>query len=166
MNTAEIIAAIATVDQKRAEGEIDKQSYTDTIDALQLELADKLDAIAWLINDTEKDLAIYNHELEKMADIKKERDKAKARVDRLQEYVGYIVANSGSAKVRTDKHVYSKRKSEKVEFSDQALIPDQYYKEKVTVKREPSKTDIKKAIKAGQDVPGAYIATNYKGVIK
>lgn len=166
MNTAEIIAAIATVDQKRAEGEIDKQSYTDTIDALQLELADKLDAIAWLINDTEKDLAIYNHELEKMADIKKERDKAKARVDRLQEYVGYIVANSGSTKVRTDKHVYTKRKSEKVEFSDQALIPDQYYKEKVTVKREPSKTDIKKAINAGQDVPGAYIATNYKGVIK
>lgn len=166
MNTAEIIAAIATVDQKRADGEIDKQSYTDTIDALQLELADKLDAIAWLINDTEKDLAIYNHELEKMADIKKERDKAKARVDRLQEYVGYIVANSGSTKVRTDKHVYAKRKSEKVEFSDQALIPDQYYKEKVTVKREPSKTDIKKAIKAGQDVPGAYIATNYKGVIK
>lgn len=166
MNTAEIIAAIATVDQKRADGEIDKQSYTDTIDALQLELADKLDAIAWLIDDTEKDLAIYNHELEKMADIKKERDKAKASVDRLQEYVGYIVANSGSTKVRTDKHVYTKRKSEKVEFSDQALIPDQYYKEKVTVKREPSKTDIKKAIKAGQDVPGAYIATNYKGVIK
>lgn len=166
MNTAEIIAAIATVDQKRAEGEIDKQSYTDTIDALQMELADKLDAIAWLINDTEKDLAIYNHELEKMTDIKKERDKAKARVDRLQEYIGYIVANSGTTKVRTDKHVYSKRKSEKVEFSDQALIPDQYYKEKVTVKREPSKTDIKKAIKAGQDVPGAYIATNYKGVIK
>lgn len=58
MNTSEIITAIATIDQKRAEGEIDKQSYTDTIDALQLELADKLDAIAWLINDTEKDLAI------------------------------------------------------------------------------------------------------------
>lgn len=166
MNTAEIIAAIATVDQKRADGEIDQQSYTDTIDALQLELADKLDAIAWLIDDTQKDIAVYDSEIQKMADIKKERDKAKARVDRLQEYVGYIVANSGSTKVRTDKHVYTKRKSEKVEFSDQALIPDQYYKEKVTVKREPSKTDIKKAIKAGQDVPGAYIATNYKGVIK
>lgn len=166
MNTSEIITAIATIDQKRADGEIDKQSYTDTIDALQLELADKLDAIAWLINDTEKDLAIYNHELEKLTEIKKERDKAKARVDRLQEYVGYIVANSGTAKVRTDKHVYSKRKSEKVEFSDQSLIPDQYYKEKVTVKREPSKTDIKKAIKDGKDVPGAYLATNYKGVIK
>ena len=166
MNTAEIIAAIATVDQKRAEGEIDKQSYTDTIDALQLELADKLDAIAWLIDDTNKDIAVYESEIQKLTEIKKERDKAKARVDRLQEYVGYIVANSGTTKVRTDKHVYSKRKSEKVEFSDQALIPDQYYKEKVTVKREPSKTDIKKAIKAGQDVPGAYLATNYKGVIK
>ena len=134
MNTAEIIAAIATIDQKRADSEIDKQSYTDTIDALQLELADKLDAIAWLIDDTEKDLAIYNHELEKMAEIKEERDKAKARIDRLQKYVGYVVANSGTTKVRTDKHVYSKRKSEKVEFSDQSLIPDQYYKEKVTVK--------------------------------
>ena len=166
MNTAEIIAAIATIDQKRADSEIDKQSYTDTIDALQLELADKLDAIAWLIDDTEKDLAIYNHELEKMAEIKEERDKAKARIDRLQKYVGYVVANSGTTKVRTDKHVYSKRKSEKVEFSDQSLIPDQYYKETVTVKREPSKTDIKKAIKDGKDVPGAYLATNYKGVIK
>lgn len=166
MNTAEIITAIATVDQKRADGEIDQQAYNNTIDALQLELADKLDAIAWLIDDTNKDIAVYESEIEKLSEVKKERDKAKARVDRLQEYVGYIVANSGSTKVRTDKHVYTKRKSEKVEFSDQSLIPDQYYKEKVTVKREPSKTDIKKAIKAGQDVPGAYIATNYKGVIK
>lgn len=166
MNTSEIIAAIATVDQKRAEGEIDQQSYTDTIDALQLELSDKLDAIAWLINDTEKDLAIYNHELEKMADIKKERDKAKARVDRLQEYIGYIVANSGSAKVRTDKHVYSKRKSQTVEFSDESLIPADYWKETVKVDRKPVKAEIKKAIKDGKDVPGAYLATNYKGVIK
>lgn len=46
MNNAEIIAAIATVDQKWADGEIDEKSYKDTIDALQLELADKLDAIA------------------------------------------------------------------------------------------------------------------------
>ena len=154
MNTAEIIAAIATVDQKRA------------IDALQLELADKLDAIAWLINDTEKDLAIYNHELEKMAEIKKERDKAKARIDRLQEYVGYIVANSGTAKVRTDKHVYSKRKSQTVEFSDESLIPADYWKETVKVDRKPVKAEIKKAIKKGKKVPGAYLATNYKGVIK
>lgn len=166
MNTAEIIAAIATVDQKRAEGEIDKQSYTDTIDALQLELADKLDAIAWLIDDTNKDIAVYESEIQKLTEIKKECDKAKARVDRLQEYVGYIVANSGSAKVRTDKHVYSKRKSQTVEFQDESLIPADYWKETVKVDRKPVKAEIKKAIKEGKEVPGAYLATNYKGVIK
>lgn len=166
MNNAEIIAAIATVDQKWADGEIDEKSYKDTIDALQLELADKLDAIAWLIDDTEKDLAIYNHELEKMAEIKEERDKAKARVDRLQRIIGNIVVDSGSAKIRTDNHVYSKRKSQTVEFKDESLIPADYWKETVKVERNPVKAEIRKAIKDGKDVPGAYLATHYKGVIK
>lgn len=166
MNNAEIIAAIATVDQKWADGEIDEKSYKDTIDALQLELADKLDAIAWLIDDTEKDLAIYNHELEKMAEIKEERDKAKARVDRLQRIIGNIVVDSGSEKIRTGKHVYSKRKSQTVEFQDESLIPDNYWKKTVKVDRKPVKAEIKKAIKEGKEVPGAYLATNYKGVIK
>ena len=93
MNANEIITAIATIDYKRAEGEIDKQTYADTIDALQLELADKLDAIAWLIDYTEKDIAVYESEIQKLVEVKKERDKAKARVDRLKEYLGYIVAN-------------------------------------------------------------------------
>ena len=164
MNANEIITAIATIDYKRAEGEIDKQTYADTIDALQLELADKLDAIAWLIDDTEKDIAVYESEIQKLAEVKKERDKAKARVDRLKEYLGYIVANSGTAKVRTDKHVYSKRKSQTVELRDESLIPDDFWKE--TVSRKPAKAEIKKALKAGEKVPGAYLETNYKGVVK
>lgn len=164
MNASEIITAIATIDQKRAEGEIDKQAYTDTIDALQLELADKLDAIAWLIDDTEKDIAVYESEMQKLAEVKKERDKAKAKVDRLKEYLGYIVVNSGTAKVRTDKHVYSKRKSQTVELRDESLIPDDFWKE--TVSRKPAKAEIKKALKAGEKVPGAYLETNYKGVVK
>lgn len=166
MNASEIITAIATIDYKRAEGEIDKQVYTDTIDALQLELADKLDAIAWLIDDTEKDIAVYESEIQKLAEVKKERDKAKARVDRLKEYLGYIVANSGTAKVRTDKHVYSKRKSQTVSFLDETLIPDAYWKETVKIERKPAKAEIKKAIKEGKKVPGAYLETNYKGVVK
>lgn len=166
MNASEIITAIATIDYKRAEGEIDKQAYTDTIDALQLELADKLDAIAWLIDDTEKDIAVYESEIQKLAEVKKERDKAKARVDRLKEYLGYIVANSGTAKVRTDKHVYSKRKSQTVSFLDETLIPDDYWKETVKIERKPAKAEIKKAINEGKKVPGAYLETNYKGVVK
>lgn len=166
MNASEIITAIATIDQKRAEGEIDKQAYTDTIDALQLELADKLDAIAWLIDDTEKDIAVYESEMQKLAEVKKERDKAKSKVDRLKEYLGYIVANSGTAKVRTDKHVYSKRKSQTVSFIDETLIPDDYWKETVKIERKPAKAEIKKAINEGKKVPGAYLETNYKGVVK
>ena len=164
MNANEIITAIATIDYKRAEGEIDKQTYADTIDALQLELADKLDAIAWLIDYTEKDIAVYESEIQKLVEVKKERDKAKARVDRLKEYLGYIVANSGTAKVRTDKHVYSKRKSQTVELRDESLIPDDFWKE--TVSRKPAKAEIKKALKAGEKVPGAYLEINYKGVVK
>lgn len=101
-----------------------------------------------------------------MAEIKEERDKAKARVDRLQRIIGNIVVDSGSAKIRTDKHVYSKRKSQTVEFKDESLIPADYWKETVKVERTPVKAEIRKAIKDGKDVPGAYLATHYKGVIK
>lgn len=69
MNNAEIISAIATVEEKYQKGDIDKQAFEDTVDSLQLELGDKLDAMAWIIQDTQKDLAVYETEKKRLKDV-------------------------------------------------------------------------------------------------
>lgn len=50
------------------------------------------------------------------------------------------------------------RKSESVEIFDEAQLPKEYLKEKITT--APDKTAIKIAIKAGKDVAGARIVEN------
>lgn len=165
MKTNEIIDAITVVNAKRDAGEIDDKVWRDTLESIDGELEDKLDAIACLIDETDKDLAVLNHEKEKYGQLKSDIATAENKKKSLKRLLGYLVFNSGKKKIRTDNHIFGKRSSESVEFSDESLIPDDYYK--VTVKREVSKSLIKDAIKKqNKKVPGAYIATNYTGTVK
>lgn len=165
MKSNEIVSNITDVEHAYAKGDIDKRVFEDTIDSLRCEFNDKLDAIAYLIDENEKDLAVLRHELEKYNKLKSDIKVAENKDKRLKRLLGYLVFNSGEQKVRTDKHIYSKRKSETVEFSDKSLVPTEFYKETIT--REISKSLIKDAIKKeGKEVPGAYIATNYTGAVK
>lgn len=165
MKTNEIIENITSVEEAYRKGDVDKQVFEDTIESLQFELNDKLDAIAYLIDETDKDLAVLNHEKEKYDQIKSDITIAENKKKSLKRLLGYLVFNSGEKKIRTDNHIFGKRSSESVEFSDKSLIPDDYYK--VTVKREVSRSLIKDAIKKqNKKVPGAYIATNYTGTVK
>lgn len=58
----------------------------------------------------------------------------------------------------------SARRSEQVEVFDEALVCDEFWTEKVT--RTVSKTAIKEAIKAGQEVQGARVVQNLTLTIK
>lgn len=76
----------------------------------------------------------------------------------------YIQASLAGEKFKTAKCTVGYRKSETVEFTDQTLIPEEYWREKVT--REPDKAALKTALKAGEEIPGAYLEPHMNIQIK
>ena len=67
-------------------------------------------------------------------------------------------------KMQTEINELSYIKSEAVVFTDEAKIPAEYKKEKTTISID--KTEIKKTLKAGTEVPGAVIEVRQNLQIK
>jgi CxxC motif-containing protein len=70
--------------------------------------------------------------------------------------------NKGIKRFETPTIKLSTRKSESVNITDEASVPEQYW----VVKREISKTAITNSIKAGEIVEGAEMKTNYSVTIR
>ena len=51
------------------------------------------------------------------------------------------------------------KESKRCDFTDETLIPEKFIK--TEIKKSASKTEITKAIKAGEEVPGAVLNTYY-----
>ncbi|HGJ8394026.1 TPA: siphovirus Gp157 family protein [Neisseria gonorrhoeae] len=82
---------------------------------------------------------------------------AKARNQSLKDYLARNMQAAGITEIKADDGTFkaSFRKSEAVVILDEAQIPAEFMRE--TVKTEPDKTAIKKAIESGRQVAGAKI---------
>ena len=94
-------------------------------------------------------------------ELKQAHDRKVASVDK---QIDYILKLFKIEKMQTEINELSYRKSEAVVFTDEEAIPAEYKKEKVTVSVD--KTEIKKALKAWTEVPGAMIETRQNLQIK
>lgn len=100
-------------------------------------------------------------------EIKKLQALKKAAVNKQENFKKYIkmcMQRMGIPKLETANGTLSLRKSEAVSIEDEKLIPAEY----TTIVQETkiSKTDIKKAIKAGEEVPGVVLIQNINLQIK
>ena len=155
------MASIYEIDQRIQEcvdfetGEI---IDAERLDALQMERAVKIEAIACWIKNLKSDAA----------DIKAERDALDARykakekkAQQLQDYLSSVLDNSPfeSAKCKV-----TFRKSTKVNITDESLLPDEYKitKSEVVV----DKKALGDALKLGELIDGAELSTNYNIQIK
>ena len=155
------MASIYEIDQRIQEcvdfetGEI---IDAEQLDALQIERAVKIEAIACWIKNLKSDAA----------DIKAERDTLDARykakekkAQQLQDYLSSVLDNSPfeSAKCKV-----TFRKSTKVNITDESLLPDEYKitKSEVVV----DKKALGDALKLGELIDGAELSTNYNIQIK
>jgi hypothetical protein len=80
---------------------------------------------------------------------------AKAAQDRLEKYLCRIIAARGGQKLIGTTNTLSTRPSDAVVIVDEAAIPACYVVEEVVTTRRVDKAAIKKALKAGREVPGA-----------
>lgn len=114
-----------------------------------------------IVNDAEMRKAWIKLEIERLQKlldtVERDWEKAKKSID-------WIMKATKTEKLETSLNNLSYRKSESVSILDEALIPEEYRKEKVT--KSIDKVSIKEAIKSWKDVAGASIQENMNLQIK
>jgi hypothetical protein len=126
---------------------------------LQARIAEYMSREAAKVDQTAHVLAALDYEQkaagDEMARLAERRRVAKAAQDRLEAYLCRIIAARGGKKLVGNTNTLSVRPSDAVVIVDEAAIPANYIVEEVITTKRVDKAAIKKALKAGREVPGA-----------
>jgi hypothetical protein len=126
---------------------------------LQTRIAEYLAREAAKIDQTAHVLAALDYEQKTASDeiarLAERKRAAKAAQDRLEAYLCRIIAARGGRKLIGNTNTLSVRPSDAVLIVDEAAIPAFYIVEEVITTKRVDKAGIKKALKAGREVPGA-----------
>ena len=129
----------------------------EALDQLQMERSAKIKNIALMIKNLRAEGKACGDE----AEVFQKRSKsAYNRADWLEEYLGNILDGE---KVKDTEFMTVYRKSKAVNITDEKKIPSQYLVQKAPT---ISKSEIMKALKAGEEVPGAVLVERNKMHIK
>lgn len=138
-------------------GEINEEAMEE-LESLDMDRKDKLESCGCLIKDLTAQVDA----------IKSEKDsldkRMKVKMNRIASISRYINNSLKGEAMETPKVAFSYRKSEKVDVVNEDAVPDDYCR--FETKRTPSKTDIKKALKEGKEVPGCVLVENQNLQIK
>lgn len=141
------------------EGEL-SDDWETRLDQIGDAINTKLDAICRIIRQRELFIDAIDAEVDRLK-------KLKGRYAREAENLGkWACLCIGAEKVDTGTHRIYARESVAVEVLDEALIPPQYMREKVTVENLPDKNQIKTDLKLGADISGVSLKKNFNLVIK
>lgn len=138
-------------------GEVTDNSETlkNMFNELTLKFSDKLDSCAYVLNILESDSELLKKEAKRLNERSKNIDK---NINTLKELMLSALLNIEGNKLKTTKFTFGTRKSESVQIEEDFNMQGKYVRVKET--REPDKTAIKEAIKAGETVLGVSLVTN------
>lgn len=129
---------------------------TAKLDGLQLELEDKLEGIGCWIKNLEAEAAAYKAEKDAFAARQKTAENKAASLKKyLSDYLRGCPFETLRVKI-------SFRKSESLEVSESAVVPEEYLKHTVEV----NKADLKKAVKSGLVLDGVQLVQKQNIQIK
>ena len=129
-------------------GEVSKE-YVDRLSELQMQKDEKLENIGCYIKNLNAEAKAIKAEEDSL---KKRREALENKSDRLKKYVSSIL---NGEKFESTKVVFAFRKSDEVSIPDESLIPKEFMVTKTEEK--PDKVAIKKALKEGKEVRGAFL---------
>lgn len=138
-------------------GEVIDEEALDAIAALQEQKDDAIEQMGLYYKDMMAEVDAVKAEAKKLT------DRAKAVENRAETVKKYLVRALDGKKFKTPRLSVSYRKSEQTVVDDLSKIPYEYLKWKDP---DADKAAIKKAIKAGEEVPGAHIEPNTSTIIK
>ena len=136
-------------------GEIDADVFFDTLEGLNGEIDDKIDATCIVIKNKRAEVDAILAEIERL----EERAKAiHKETERMGERLKALMQRVGRDRFDSARHTVRFNKGEKIHFTDPERLFDwleEHYPDKVTTKtvRNASKNDVKALTKLGVNVP-------------
>lgn len=137
----------------------------ERLDELTKGAADKIANTARFIRYAEAQIDAMDKAI---ADIKARKQSAQNLVDRLSVLTvnALFALPDGKSKVEEPDIKVTARPSDIVQIDDESKLDEKFFNVKIIKERKVSKTAIKDAIKAGEDVKGARLVKSYKLQIK
>lgn len=130
----------------------------EALDALVMQRSEKIESVVLWVKNLQSDALAFKAEKEAFA----EREKAATKkAEQLKAWLAYALEGQ---KFNTAKCAVSFRRSEKVDISDESLVPAEFLTATTTYK--PDKAAIKQAIKEGQTVNGCCLMESLNTQIK
>lgn len=133
-------------------GELDEETYKDTMESIGDDAAEKAENLAKMIDNFAADEAKLKEEVAKLQAKRKTLNNSIAFLTNELEVFHKV---SGVKQAGLYKLKYRKLPAS-VDVFDEEALPEAYFR----VKKEPNKVDIKKALQDGVDVPGAVLDTD------
>ena len=123
-------------------------------------LLEKSTGYVQVIKKLDAEVDIIKSEIKRLQGLKDSREKT---IERMKQTVSDAMETYEKTTLETPLYKISFRSSKSVEIFDESLLPDNCKKVEV---KPISKTEIKKLIESGQEVPGAKIVENKNLTIK
>lgn len=155
--TAEIkclLEMLESIDQEDQADQADTEAaIRDTLEGIEMEFGDKAEAIVKLSKSMQGNIDAIDAELKRLQGRKKVISNRK---EALIDYLKTQMRSSELKKVETSLFTVSLvRGADRVEVLDDNALPDDFLRVKTEI--SPDKIAIAKALKGGQDVPGARL---------
>lgn len=152
MNLYEMTVAAKQLYDLLTSGEIDEQTFADTLEAMGTE--EKLESYCKVIRQLEADADMLKAEKDR---IEKKQKVVNNAIDRMKKAVMEYMKASGSTKSTAGTFTVSLSKSTATKIIDESLIPKKYF-----VKQEPKldKKTILQLLRSGAKVKGCELQTN------
>ncbi len=117
------------------------------------DIGEKLEGYAMVLKNIESDIAGIKSEEKRLADRRKAMESNLARI---KENMADALLTVEGNRVKTEKFTFSFRKSTSVQIENDATIPPQFIKVEKTI----SRSELAKALKAGEQIEGAQLVEN------
>ncbi len=151
---------LAAIDEET--GEIkDSQVLNELETELKNALTTKSAGIIKVIRQQESDIEMVEAEIERLKAVK---ERMKKGVEGFKSYIKHNMLQMEVKKIETPLGNLSLRQTTATDVYDESALPKEFLKEKITY--TPNKTDIKKALQAGEEVSGARLVINTSLTVK
>lgn len=142
--------------------DLDPTVLTDTLDAINEDRKTKLENLATWADQLKSEIAFIDDKQ------KQWRDEKTYRINKtnwIKQYMTNVMDDAGIKKLRTDNHMLSTRnfKASTI-IDDEKKLPEKFTVTETVTK--PDKQALYKALKSGEQVPGAHLKPNRSTVIK
>ena len=137
------------------ESDLTGDQLTDCLDSIEEAIDEKASSIVKLVSSLDVDVSGIDKEIKRLQGMKKS---ITGNQDRLKEYLRYNMEITGISKIKHSLFSITLGKpTVTAEIVDIDFIPDEYVNTDVTIKAD--KKAILKALKDGEDIPGAVLST-------